>query len=76
METNGSQEERSYGMAVGLFFALFIGQNLIGIIECAVLASLWKSHTLGLGAVAAIALVCSFAFPMVGIWAYETRYGV
>ena len=32
METNGSQEERSYGMAVGLFFALLIGQNLIGMI--------------------------------------------
>ena len=32
MGTNGSQEERSYGMAVGLFFALFIGQNLIGMI--------------------------------------------
>lgn len=29
METNGSQEERSYGMAVGLFFALFIGQTLL-----------------------------------------------
>ena len=81
METNESQEDRSYGMAVGLFFALFIGQNLIGmivfgayatgilpLIECAVLASLWKSHTLSLGAVA--------AFPMVGIWAYETRYGM
>lgn len=89
MGTNGSQEERGYGMAVGLFFALFIGQNLIGmivfgayatgilpLIECAVLASLWKSHTLSLGAVAAIAFVCSFAFPMVGIWAYETRYGI
>ncbi|WP_273383400.1 hypothetical protein [Enorma phocaeensis] len=89
MSSNESQEKRSYGMAVGLFFALFIGQNLVGLllfgayatgilplIECGVLAALWQSHKLNIGAIIAIAIACSIIFPMAGIWAYQTRYGI
>lgn len=89
MSSNESQEERSYGMAVGMFFALFIGQcavsmiisgtyaaGILPLIECGILASLWKSHTLSLGVVIAIALAFSIIFPMIGLWAYQTRYGI
>lgn len=89
MDTNESQGKRSYGMAVGVFFALFIGQNLVStilfgtyatgilpLIECGALATFWQSNKLSTGAIVAIAIACSIIFPLVGIWAYQTRYGI
>lgn len=89
MDTNGTQESRTGGAAVGLGVALFVAQNLVGLllfgaytpgilpmIECGVVANLWRTGRLSLAAVVAIGLVCAIVFPLVGIWAYRTRYGI
>ena len=89
MDTNESQRSRTNGTAVGLGVALFVAQNIISfllfgayatgilpIIECCIVANLWRTGRLSLAAVVIIGLICSVVFPMVGIWAYRTRYGI
>lgn len=88
MDTNGMKEPRSNGSSFGVFVLVFFAQNVVSmllfgtystgilpLIECGVLSYLWKTNKLGPVGIALIALVCSIVFSLVGIWAYQTRYG-
>lgn len=89
MDDEKLQPNRTHGMAVAVFFCSLIAQNLVSLlllgayskgilplIECGVLASLWRSCKLNIAAVVGIALISGVAFSMIGIWAYRTRYGL
>lgn len=82
------KEPRSNGSSFGVFVLVFFAQNVVSmllfgvystgilpLIECGVLSYLWKTNKLGPVGIAIIALVCSIVFSLVGIWAYQTRYG-
>lgn len=88
MDTNGMKEPRSNGSSFGVFVLVFFAQNVVSmllfgvystgilpLIECGVLSYLWKTNKLGPVGIAIIALVCSIVFSLVGIWAYQVRYG-
>ena len=88
MDTSGFKEPRTNGSSFGVFVLVFFAQNVVSmllfgvystgilpLIECGVLSYLWKTNKLGPVGIAIIALVCSIVFSLVGIWAYQVRYG-